>query len=55
MIAKLSGFFPPGGIWIGATLTVVIPLLVYYVNRKLHEMGDPPWKNEEYRQKKQPK
>jgi hypothetical protein len=33
---------PP--VLICAFLSSAIPLAVYYINRKLHEAGDPAWK-----------
>jgi hypothetical protein len=42
----IFGYIPPGGVWFSALLTVVIPLTIYFINKKLHELGDPPWKQD---------
>jgi hypothetical protein len=34
---------PSGMVIFCAVLTVVIPSVIYYVNKKLHELADPPW------------
>lgn len=49
---KLLGHLPAGMIWITAVLAALIPLTIYAVNRKLHQMADPPWKKERDSEKK---
>ncbi|HLR03396.1 MAG TPA: hypothetical protein VK111_11685 [Virgibacillus sp.] len=34
-------------IMICTVLTFVIPFCINFINRKLHEVGDPPWKKDE--------
>jgi hypothetical protein len=46
MWEKIFGYIPPGAVWLSAMLTTVLPLTIYFINRKLHELGDPPWKKE---------
>lgn len=47
MLEKLLGYIPAGAVWICTGLSLAIPMLVYYINQKLHEYGDPPWKKNE--------
>ncbi|TCP30034.1 hypothetical protein EV207_107130 [Scopulibacillus darangshiensis] len=35
-----------------AVLSFVIPVLIYFVNQKIHKAADPPWKNKQQKQKK---
>ncbi|MGZ0050478.1 hypothetical protein [Brevibacillus gelatini] len=42
---KFFGTLPPFLTFIGALLAFLIPFLVYKVSNKIHEWGDPPWKN----------
>jgi hypothetical protein len=37
---------PSGMVLLCAVLSAVIPSIIYYVNKKLHELGDPPWVQE---------
>jgi hypothetical protein len=53
MWEKIFGYIPRGGIWVCAMLSVVIPLTIYFINKKLHEMGDPPWKKNNDEKQKQ--
>ncbi|MBP1933787.1 hypothetical protein [Ammoniphilus resinae] len=47
MWERIYGYAPPGAILICAILSFVIPVAVYYLNQKLHEYGDPPWKKKD--------
>ncbi|WP_337101476.1 hypothetical protein [Paenibacillus sp. YIM B09110] len=40
----ILGHIPTGLSFVCALLTIAIPYLVYKVNQKLHEIGDPSWK-----------
>jgi hypothetical protein len=51
MWEKIFGYVPPGAVLVCAMLSVVIPLTIYFINKKLHEMGDPPWKTNTDREK----
>ncbi|MEJ8543823.1 hypothetical protein [Brevibacillus borstelensis] len=46
MFRKLLGTLPPYLTLFGAILTILIPWLLYKASQKLHQYGDPPWKNE---------
>lgn len=46
MFEQLLGRFPPLFVIFCAFLSGFVPLLVYKLNKKIHELGDPPWKNE---------
>ncbi|MEC0209336.1 hypothetical protein ABEX47_01465 [Paenibacillus ehimensis] len=52
MIQKVMEYSPSGSIWLCAFLTWAIPYAVHRVNRKLHEIADPPWKKEEQEESK---
>jgi len=47
MWERILGYIPTGAILTCTILSFVIPVSVYYINQKLHEYGDPPWKKEE--------
>ncbi|AEI41077.1 hypothetical protein PM3016_2773 [Paenibacillus mucilaginosus 3016] len=47
MIEMVLGRIPPGFIQLCAVLALLIPWLTYWVNRRIHELGDPPWMMEE--------
>ncbi|WP_186446129.1 hypothetical protein [Paenibacillus cremeus] len=47
MLDSVKSFIPPAMIWVGAVLSGLLPYLVYRINKKLHELGDPPWKKQE--------
>lgn len=42
---KFFGTLPPFLTFAGALLAFLIPFLFYKVSNKIHEWGDPPWKN----------
>lgn len=33
-------------VFIYTGLSLIIPWLIYRINQKLHELGDPPWKKQ---------
>lgn len=41
---SIVGRLPSNMIIISAILSVVIPMVIYKLNQKFHEYGDPPWK-----------
>ncbi|MBM7601539.1 hypothetical protein JOC34_003964 [Virgibacillus halotolerans] len=43
MFDSLMGFLPSKLVLICTILAFVIPFIIYQVNQKLHEHGDPPW------------
>ncbi|WP_164670181.1 hypothetical protein [Virgibacillus doumboii] len=43
----LQDRLPEMWVFFGAFLVFVIPYTVFKVNEKLHDYGDPPWKNSE--------
>ncbi|WP_164824271.1 hypothetical protein [Paenibacillus elgii] len=47
MIQLIKEYTPAGSIWLCAFLSWAIPYTIYRINRKLHELADPPWKKEE--------
>ncbi|AFH61825.1 hypothetical protein B2K_14055 [Paenibacillus mucilaginosus K02] len=47
MIEIFLGRIPPGFIQFCAVFALLIPWLTYWVNRRIHELGDPPWMKEE--------
>lgn len=46
MWQQFWGYIPSGAVWICAILSTAIPMLVYFINQKLHKYGDPPWKKD---------
>lgn len=42
---KYLGSLPPFLTFGGALLAFLIPFLFYKASNKIHEWGDPPWKN----------
>ena len=46
MLENILGRVPSGLILLCAFLSFMVPYLIYKVNTKLHEYGDPPWKKE---------
>jgi hypothetical protein len=44
---EILGLLPSKLISLCTVLAFLIPFLVYKVNQKLHENGDPTWKKEE--------
>lgn len=40
----LMGFLPNNLVLLCTILSFVIPYLIYKINQKLHEYGDPSWK-----------
>jgi len=47
MWENLLGRLPFMMVMIGTVLAFLVPYIVYKVNQKLHQYGDPPWKKEE--------
>lgn len=47
MLKQLYEMIPTGTVLFCAALSGLIPWTIYKINRKLHEHGDPPWKNGE--------
>jgi hypothetical protein len=47
MWEKVMGRLPTNLIIFSAFLSVVVPLVFYKLNQKLHQYGDPPWKKKE--------
>ncbi|CAM5784252.1 MULTISPECIES: hypothetical protein [Brevibacillus] len=45
MLRKIFGTLPPYLTFFGAVLSILIPWLFYKASQKLHQYGDPPWKN----------
>lgn len=41
---KLLGSLPPYLTLAGAILSFMIPYVLTKISRKLHDLGDPPWK-----------
>lgn len=50
MVEQL-GLLPEKLIFICTILSFLIPFLVYKVNQKLHEYGDPTWKKEDQKER----
>ena len=46
MFDQLWGYIPSGAVWFCALFSALIPMTFYYINKKLHEYGDPPWKKD---------
>ena len=46
MLENIVGRVPSGLILLCTFLSFMVPFLIYKVNSKLHEYGDPPWKKE---------
>lgn len=44
MSFKYIGTVPPYLTFLGTILAFLIPYLLYKINSKIHELGDPPWK-----------
>ncbi|WP_169749097.1 hypothetical protein [Ornithinibacillus californiensis] len=42
----ILGFLPENLIFICTILAFAVPYSVYKINQKLHQSGDPPWKEE---------
>lgn len=46
MWQTIAGRLPSLGILLCALLSVLIPWGVQKINKLLHKLGDPPWKND---------
>lgn len=46
MLENLLGRFPTNMIIFSALLSVFVPWAFYKINQKMHQYGDPPWKNQ---------
>lgn len=46
---SIVGVLPAGAILTCTILSAAVPMLVYTVNKRLHERGDPPWKKQDAR------
>ncbi|WP_426453160.1 hypothetical protein ACP26L_13435 [Paenibacillus sp. S-38] len=49
-MANLVGRIPSGFVLFCAVLSLVIPYVMYRVNRRIHQLGDPPWMKQEERE-----
>jgi hypothetical protein len=47
MWENILGRFPSNLIMGLAILSVLIPVAIYWINQKLHQHGDPPWKKKQ--------
>lgn len=47
MFERFWGYIPTGAVWFSALFSSLIPMIIYFINKKLHEYGDPPWKKDE--------
>jgi len=47
MWQTIHSYMPSGLTWICAMLSWLIPYGMYRINKKLHQLGDPPWKKED--------
>lgn len=50
MIDIFVGFLPDKLVLTCAFIAFIVPYSIYKINRKLHEIGDPEWKKEEWKQ-----
>ncbi|WP_187378599.1 hypothetical protein [Oceanobacillus jeddahense] len=55
MWEQITGALPDYLILLCTVLTFLIPYVIYTINQKLHEYGDPPWKHERYEEKEKNK
>lgn len=55
MLTSFLGRIPSGMVLFCTFLAFVIPYSVYWVNKKLHKYGDPPWKAQETNMEEQKK
>lgn len=44
MWERIVGRLPSNMIMFSAILSVVIPMVIYKLNQKIHQYGDPPWR-----------
>jgi hypothetical protein len=44
MWERIVGRLPSNFILFSAVISVLLPLLFFKINQKLHDYGDPPWK-----------
>lgn len=44
MWERIVGRLPSNIIMFSAILSVVIPIMIYKLNQKFHQYGDPPWR-----------
>ncbi|CEI82629.1 hypothetical protein J18TS1_24070 [Oceanobacillus oncorhynchi subsp. incaldanensis] len=52
---ELTGILPNYLILLCTLLSFLVPYVIYKVNQKLHEYGDPPWKHSRYEENKNKK
>ncbi|WP_274364391.1 hypothetical protein [Paenibacillus thermotolerans] len=47
MIYEIMNRIPSASVFFGAFLSFAIPFAVNTINRKIHQVSDPPWKRQQ--------